>query len=960
MRLFHFKRGLFSLPAILSLSALLFSCGGGESGNPGDTVVLPPAGPLVVSPASVTLHAGDNQQFSATLQGAAAGKVTWSLAEEAAGGSIDTETGAYKAPNKAGTYHVVATSASNSTLTASAIVTVTPPAGSIDLAFGKNGKVTTPPGKGSDDTADGIAIQPDGKIIIAGSTFNGENNDFLLARFNTDGTPDTNFGTGGKVLIDFGDDDIAAAVAIDLTGKIVVAGDAKKNGNRDFGLVRYDPATKSIDFKVTTPVARSGGVGALAIRSDGSILVAGGKDSSSNNVIDEDFVMVLYDHSGQLVSTFGNGGQVTTAISTRNDTLIAMSLLDDGGVVLAGGTMNEGTVNEDGDLDFALARYDSTGHLVPGFGAGGIKISQIRPGSDDFIRGIAIQNGKIVVAGFTSDAAGEDVALARYDLNGDLDPTFGTGGVVITQIGTGANFARALQIQSDGKIVIAGGVFNSENLDFVLARYEPNGGLDPTFSTDGVVATHFTGNDFAHVLAIQNDGKIIAVGTSLDAPYLDIALARYDSDGTLDPTFKTDGKQTFNPENASGAIHSLAIQPDGKIIAAGESFTGRGIEYRLIRYGTDGQVDPTFGKEGQVMAFFSAGTGGKIALRPDGKIFTAGTFFDSANGNHDFVVGLFNPDGTSQNVDIAGFGGSAGANNDFLSAVALQADGSLLVAGSTISPSGGNYDFALARFDANGNADLSFGAITSFGNGAASATSEDFANAMALQPDGKIIVVGSSKADPNAVTTFAVARFNSDGTLDLPFGTPPPPDPLPNPPPPPPVGTGRVLTKIGTGHAVATSIVVQDNEKILVGGYTYTVENGRATNFNFVLARYNPNGRPDITFGVGAEKAEGNGQVIFSIDIGNEAIYDMAVQEDGKIVVAGFSNVVNADFAVARFNPNGTFDTTFGNSGARIFPIGQQTDFANTILIQPDGKIIAGGGTLNGTHYEFALARFWP
>lgn len=942
MRLFHLKRRLFSFPAILSLSALLFSCGGGGSGGPGDTAVPPPAGPLVVSPAAVTLHAGDNQQFSATLQGAADSKVTWSLAEEAAGGSIDVETGAYKAPTKAGTYHVIATSTSKSTLTASAVVTVTPPAGSPDLSFGKNGKLTTIPGFGSYDTAESVAIQADGKIVIAGETFNGTSNDFLLARFNVDGTLDSTFGNGGKVLIDFStadvrSDDGANAILIYPNGKILVAGAAFNGNNFDFALARYDtqgrPDTSfGTGGKVMTPVGSKEDIGAvLAFGPDSTIFVAGTFDSSTTNLRNHDFAIVKYDDSGNLVTGFGAGGKVKTPVGPGDDNIFAIALAGSD-IIVAGDTFNGS------DYDFIMARYDSTGALVSTFGTSGIKTVAIRPNHQDVIRAMEIQNNKVLVAGFSSDAAGSVMVLARFNLaDGQIDSTFGTGGIVTTPVAASPSFALALGIDSSDRIVIAGEAFNGNIRDFVVARYNADGHLDAAFNTGGIVTTDFGGDDFVHALAIQADDKIVAVGASSDENNQDIAMARYDVTGALDPSFKTTGKETFNPENASGVAQTLAIQRDGKIVVGGDSFAGNDIRFTLMRYGSDGKMDPSFGKEGKRMEFFSAGYGGKVILRPDDSIVVAGTYFDPINATTDFVIRRYDTDGTFQGGDTVGFSGNGFQNQDFLSALALQPDGKILVAGSTLSmdinKTGSDFDFALARLNDDGSLDTSFGTngtvVTSFVDGDAVHTDDDVANAMALQSDGKIILAGYAVDGP--VAKFALARYNPNGSLDPSFGT-----------------NGKVSTGIGAGNAAANAIRIQSDGKIIVGGYT--VEN---KNYNFAIVRYKPDGTLDGTFG-------GGGGVVTAIDIGNDAIFDLAIQPDGKIVAAGFSNVVNSDFAIARYNSDGAFDRTFGQSGVRIFPVGQNIDYVNAVAIQPDGKIVVAGGASTGTRNEFALARFWP
>jgi len=158
----------------------------------------------------------------------------------------------------------------------------------------------------------------------------------------------------------------------------------------------------------------------------------------------------------------------------------------------------------------------------------------------------------------------------RYNANGSLDTSFGTGGIVTTPIGN-SNDASALGIQSDGKIVVAGGSSNGSNYDFALVRYNTNGSLDTSFGTGGIVNTPVgSSNDYARTLGIQSDGKIVAAGDSSNGSKNDFALVRYNANGSLDTSFGTGGIVT-TPVGSSGGAYALAIQSDGKIVAAGSS-----------------------------------------------------------------------------------------------------------------------------------------------------------------------------------------------------------------------------------------------------------------------------------------------------------------------------------------------------------------------------------------------------
>jgi uncharacterized delta-60 repeat protein len=398
---------------------------------------------------------------------------------------------------------------------------------------------------------------------------------------------------------------------------------------------------------------------------------------------------------GSLDGCFGTGGKVTTSISPSFDEAYAIAIQSDGKFVVAGG--KGGYL----DRDFALARYNTNGGLDTTFGTGGKVITTFAP-SDDAAYGIAIQSdGKILLAGGSSF----DFAIARYNTNGSLDTTFDTDGKVITPITPnttafqGEDFAKAIAIQNDGKIVLAGKTYNGPDLysayDFALARYNTNGSLDTTFDTDGIVTTTFgvSSSDEAHAIAIQIDGKILVSGGS-DGEF---ALARYNSNGSLDPTFDTDGKVTT--PTVSNA-YDIAVQSDGKIVLAGRSYNGTNYDFALARYNTNGSLDTTFDT--------------------DGKVITP-----------------------------------IGSSADFAYDIAIQSDGKIVLAGESYN--GTDYDFALARYNTNGSLDAIFGTggkvTTTFGS-----SSSDRANGMVIQSDGKIVLAGESyNGTPD---DFALARYN--------------------------------------------------------------------------------------------------------------------------------------------------------------------------------------------------------
>jgi uncharacterized delta-60 repeat protein len=297
-------------------------------------------------------------------------------------------------------------------------------------------------------------------------------------------------------------------------------------------------------------------------------------------------------------------------------------------------------------------------------------------------------------------------ALARFNANGTLDASFGTGGIVTTGFGVSAE-ATSAAVQADGKIVAAGFANLDGAHDFALVRYNSNGTLDASFGTGGKVTTAFLSQGFseaqANSVAVQPDGRIVAAGNAMVGGAFDFALARYNSNGTLDASFGTGGRVTTDFAGANDQAESVAVQPDGRIIAAGAAglFINRGFDFALARYNSNGTLDTSFGTSGKVTTDFAGANDvpsepSAIALQGDGKIVVVGQTF--VGGFSDFALVCFNSNGTLD----ASFGTGGKVTTNFASAddvpfsVAVQPDGNIVVAGgATIN---GRADFALARY----------------------------------------------------------------------------------------------------------------------------------------------------------------------------------------------------------------------------------------------------------------------
>jgi len=427
--------------------------------------------------------------------------------------------------------------------------------------------------------------------------------------------------------------------------------------------------------KVVTDFAgyRDGGT-AVAVQADGKIIVVGQTDEADAAALipSSDFALARYNRDGSLDKSFGKDGKVSTDFAGQSDTARAVAIQGDGKIVVAGDTIvaRDDPGQYASDQDFALARYNADGTLDTTFGGDGRTTTDFRGSltgvfSWDRALSVGIQaNGKIVAAGWAQPGTNVDFGLVRYNADGTLDASFGGDGKVNTDFAGHGARAAALGIQADGGIVVAGSTAGDTDIpgssDFALARYTPRGTLDHTFGGDGKVTTGFDrgGADGAAALAIQPDGRIIAAGGALNPADLyissDFALARYNADGTPDSRFGNGGKtSTAFAGNASAT--GIALQADGKIVAVGSALSAavpHTISFALVRYAADGAVDTDGGAERKVLFDF----GGPLqfasgaAIQPDGRIVVAGftAYCDCHFGPIDFALARFKAAGSWQ------------------------------------------------------------------------------------------------------------------------------------------------------------------------------------------------------------------------------------------------------------------------------------------------------------------------
>lgn len=393
-----------------------------------------------------------------------------------------------------------------------AVTCITPqPVGSLDGGFGSGGKLTS-----ASSAARAVALQADGRIVVVGGK--------TLSRFNADGTPDTSFGTAGRVTVVMGGGSFEAleTVAVQADGRIVVAGHTSTPPSlvQDFTLQRFnadgslDP-TFGIGGKVLTDfTGTEDAANAMVIQSDGKLVVAGITILGTGASADEDMAVARYLSDGMLDPAFGTGGKTTINVAGKADFGYAVALQADGRIVVAG------RVGVDGgsDPDFGLVRLTTTGQLDASFGSAGRAQIEFAANTWDEAWDLAIQaDGRIITAGYARIGATQQYAVMRLNGDGSLDTTFDLDGKSSTGLTTGENFGRALALQADGSLIVIGQVSSLSNADMGVLRLRSNGAVDPAFGAAGLIRVDFFGaTDNARDVVIQPDGRILVVGSAVN------------------------------------------------------------------------------------------------------------------------------------------------------------------------------------------------------------------------------------------------------------------------------------------------------------------------------------------------------------------------------------------------------------------------------------------------------------
>jgi uncharacterized delta-60 repeat protein len=480
-----------------------------------------------------------------------------------------------------------------------------------------------------------MAIQPDGKVLLTGYGLVGSTEDFAMIRFNIDGSLDSSFGNG--------------------TGKVTTA------------------IGSGTEWSYSA-----------VVQADGKI-VLGGTVSGSN----DDFALVRYNSDGSLDSGFGNGGKVVTSIGAGTDQGFSIAVQVDGKLVIGGYSQTNGT------LDFALVRYNSDGSLDTSFGTGG-KITTAVGSSDDQAWAISLQpDGKILAGGVARMNGTEDFALVRYNSDGTLDSGFGNGGRVTTAFDSGNDRAWSIILQPDSKIVMGGSATVNGKLDFALARYQADGSLDTSFGNGGRVVTSLCpDNDIGRSATLQSDGKILVAGYARLNTINEFAVARYNTDGTLDISFGSGGAVITSVGSGNDYGLSVRVQTDGRILVGGFANAGVPNHFALVRYNVDGSLDSTFDPQdtlGGTVTYRLQGN--PVVLDSDVRIFDADMSSSSLSGATLTLARIGLPNSQDSYHSTGTLGALIEGNN-------LTVDGTLI--GTVTTNSGGTLMMTFNSFATHG------------------------------------------------------------------------------------------------------------------------------------------------------------------------------------------------------------------------------------------------------------------
>lgn len=800
--------------------------------------------------------------------------------------------------------------------------------GDLDTTFGVSGGYVVSDFLAAqvNEVANDVAVQTDGKIVVVGSRFAAVNNvDYLVARYNADGTLDTTFSGDGIFLLNNSNSDNLNAVAIQTDGKIVAVG--QSNSSSEAYVIRLNTnGTLDTTFSGDGIFEISGAGIALsvALQTDAKIVI-GSRGLSGESII------IRLNTNGALDTTFDTDGIVS--LSPNHYEPYGLAIQSNGRIVVAGTS----SISAGGDI--STVRLLTSGAFDTSFDTDGISITSVYAG-DSEARSLAIQtDGKIVVGGGPGANGSEtEAAIVRYNSDGSLDTSFDGDGIKLSNlnIGNGDKYFNDIAAQTDGKILAIGDTtYSVASLfvieDFTIFRLNSDGSFDSSFDGNGIARSQWCeqGSD----LALQTDGKIVAIGSQerlLNPTDNAVCTQRFNDDGAVDTSLNlaaSDGtmKQTVLSAQEFTSVEAIASLPNGKILVAGwgevpnQSYNTA----KLMRLNTNGTLDTSFMDEG-IFEYTNSSTS---TFFNDLKILSDGSFL--VVGEAGIPVGGIVAKFTSAGILDTNFSGDGIFTNNAITriyGVAVQTDGKIIGCGSNgsgLAPRNGK----IVRISATGT--LEQDTFSNFGNANSNEIFE-----CALQSDGKLIVAGYGN---NGTSDFiGISRKLSTFASDATFGV-----------------SGIVTNDLSaTLNDRATDLVVQTDNKIVVSS------TGFNTDRDFAVLRYDANGALDPNF---TENFGTNGVSLIDFVIGNpnDEANALLIQPDGQFLVGGASNAGAGErFGLAKLNANGSPTLGWGTLGRTLTVFPNNDARITALSFHLNDKFLAAGRTWNGTDYDFAVARY--
>lgn len=635
--------------------------------------------------------------------------------------------------------------------------------GDIDFNFGKNGFVIL---KTNNNVIPyDMTLYTDGKIVVVG-TLEIQNITYgVIYRFNADGTIDNSFSVDGVQSIYYFDLNVASCVKVQSDGKILVGGHAGGSSKYVSALYlnRYnqdgslDSTFDKTFFFFNPPIPKTEETFEdLLIQKDGKIVIL----STYLDTMDQRYIILRrFEQSGKIDLIFADSGIQKTKVSYYTYAT-KFNIQTNGKLLVAAFTFNSSQA--------IIQRYLSNGILDNTFGVDGIDKISIKDKAA-ILNQIAIQSdGQIIGVGtlYIYDSrliTEEDMFTIRLNTDGSLDHNFGNQGKLISDFGSDER-SRDIAIQNDGKILLAGEIFNGLDFDIVVVRYNPNGSLDTSFNKTGKVITDAESSEFAKSISIQSDGRIVVGGIRYNDNNADIILIRYNPDGSIDKSFDTDGK-VITDLGFDEQTKDLSIYPNGKIVLGADYYDTAQSDIAILRYNIDGSLDKSFNATGIV--FFDTGYDeyiGALNLQGDDKILVTGNQYKGTRS--DILTTRINTDG-KPDIGFNVFGyvtTDLNLGRGLGTSVVQQMDGKILVSGIGDNSFGTNLRNALIRYLPSGMLDTTFGTR---GIVYTVLSQIDFSNDAIIQKDGKILVAGASYNGANL--DIVVLKYNSNGSLDNTF-----------------------------------------------------------------------------------------------------------------------------------------------------------------------------------------------